>query len=66
MFRFEKEQSVWDFNGTKIGGQPGSTRLYWVRLSSTTSTSACLMTRQERSTRQRQRLSGTAARSSRT
>ncbi|HOV68240.1 MAG TPA: tetrahydromethanopterin S-methyltransferase subunit H, partial [Methanoregulaceae archaeon] len=23
MFRFEKEQSVWDFNGTKIGGQPG-------------------------------------------
>ncbi|HOP66960.1 MAG TPA: tetrahydromethanopterin S-methyltransferase subunit H [Methanoregulaceae archaeon] len=23
MFRFEKEQSVWDFNGTMIGGQPG-------------------------------------------
>jgi len=23
MFRFEKEQSVWDFNGTKLGGQPG-------------------------------------------
>ena len=23
MFKFEKEQSVWDFNGTKIGGQPG-------------------------------------------
>jgi tetrahydromethanopterin S-methyltransferase subunit H len=23
MFRFEKEQKVWDFNGTKIGGQPG-------------------------------------------
>src|SRR5512147_2207664 len=23
MFRFEKEQQVWDFNGTKIGGQPG-------------------------------------------
>ena len=23
MFRFEKEQNVWDFNGTKIGGQPG-------------------------------------------
>jgi tetrahydromethanopterin S-methyltransferase subunit H len=23
MFKFEKEQSVWDFNGTKLGGQPG-------------------------------------------
>jgi tetrahydromethanopterin S-methyltransferase subunit H len=23
MFRFDKEQSVWDFNGTKLGGQPG-------------------------------------------
>jgi len=23
MFRFEKEQQVWDFNGTKLGGQPG-------------------------------------------
>ena len=23
MFRFEKEQKVWDFNGTMIGGQPG-------------------------------------------
>ncbi len=23
MFRFEKEQQIWDFNGTKIGGQPG-------------------------------------------
>ena len=23
MFRFEKEQAVFDFNGTKIGGQPG-------------------------------------------
>ncbi|ABS55084.1 tetrahydromethanopterin S-methyltransferase, MtrH subunit [Methanoregula boonei 6A8] len=23
MFKFEKEQKVWDFNGTKIGGQPG-------------------------------------------
>ncbi len=23
MFKFEKEQQVWDFNGTKIGGQPG-------------------------------------------
>jgi len=23
MFKFEKEQSVWDFNGTMIGGQPG-------------------------------------------
>ena len=23
MFRFDKEQSVWDFNGTMIGGQPG-------------------------------------------
>lgn len=23
MFRFEKEQKIWDFNGTKIGGQPG-------------------------------------------
>jgi tetrahydromethanopterin S-methyltransferase subunit H len=23
MFRFEKEQEVYDFNGTKIGGQPG-------------------------------------------
>jgi tetrahydromethanopterin S-methyltransferase subunit H len=23
MFRFEKEQKVWDFNGTKLGGQPG-------------------------------------------
>ena len=29
MFKFEKEQSVWDFNGTKIGGQPGDTRPYW-------------------------------------
>ena len=44
MFRFEKEQSVWDFNGTKIGGQPGDTLPYWVRQSSTTSMSACLMT----------------------
>ena len=23
MFKFDKEQSVWDFNGTKLGGQPG-------------------------------------------
>ncbi len=23
MFKFEKEQSVWDFNGTMLGGQPG-------------------------------------------
>jgi len=23
MFKFEKEQQVWDFNGTKLGGQPG-------------------------------------------
>lgn len=23
MFKFEKEQKVWDFNGTKLGGQPG-------------------------------------------
>jgi tetrahydromethanopterin S-methyltransferase subunit H len=23
MFRFEKEQQFWDFNGTKLGGQPG-------------------------------------------
>ncbi|MBO5003112.1 hypothetical protein J6C36_02490, partial [Methanocorpusculaceae archaeon] len=23
MFKFEKEQQVFDFNGTKIGGQPG-------------------------------------------
>jgi len=23
MFKFEKEQSVWDYNGTKLGGQPG-------------------------------------------
>ncbi|MDH7593082.1 MAG: tetrahydromethanopterin S-methyltransferase subunit H [Methanomicrobiales archaeon] len=23
MFKFEKEQSVWDFNGIKLGGQPG-------------------------------------------
>ena len=25
MFRFEKEQSVWDFNGTKIGTFAGGT-----------------------------------------
>jgi tetrahydromethanopterin S-methyltransferase subunit H len=23
MFKFEKEQQVWDYNGTKLGGQPG-------------------------------------------
>jgi tetrahydromethanopterin S-methyltransferase subunit H len=23
MFKFDKEQQVWDFNGTKLGGQPG-------------------------------------------
>ena len=64
MFKFEKEQKVWDFNGTKLGGQPGEYPTVLQPQSSTTNMRLCWTTRQERLTSRWLRHSGTAVRHS--
>lgn len=43
MFKFDKEQTVFDFGGVKMGGQPGEYLQFCVVLSFTADTTSLMM-----------------------